>query len=408
MIHFGALVLIKDFLKSIRLQLSLRESYIFALGIIAMITVQSHMLTAHITDRQKQDKEIAYLISSVRSHAQQISFFASAYASGGSETDMDLLELAITDINKDFFLLKWSINEKNLMGEPHHPSLQAAFVRDISPLNEMIEAFIRNAEVLSRTSTHEQDQIRLLAEELRDKATGSLNTTLDKTLQDFQRKTIAQAERYSVWQFWNMIIILTVLCLEAVFIFRPLVRNIERYQSNLRKHAFEDMLTGLNNRRAFIKRAEDMIKSHHREKNHLAVVLCDLDHFKSINDTYGHQAGDAVLQHYAELLQKSVRPGDITGRLGGEEFAIVLANTSLKGAARSVERLRVSIEKTPCLFFDDQNSVEIAFTASFGVIAAKEMNWPIEVLLDMADKNLYAAKEQGRNRVVASEAKTKS
>jgi len=156
-----------------------------------------------------------------------------------------------------------------------------------------------------------------------------------------------------------------------------------------------DTLTGLANRRAFDEVAEQEIQRAQRYSTPLALIMTDLDHFKRINDCYGHRVGDHVLRHFADVLKASVRTIDLVGRWGGEEFALLLPGTDLAEAAQAAERMRVTVAAAlPRIEGND-----CAYTASFGVAAFNAATPTLTALLGRADAALYRAKEQGRNRV---------
>jgi diguanylate cyclase (GGDEF)-like protein len=150
-----------------------------------------------------------------------------------------------------------------------------------------------------------------------------------------------------------------------------------------------DPLTGLHNRRGF-EEAFTLITA--REG---ALVYCDLDRFKSLNDTLGHPAGDAALVHFARIIREQIRTGDVAGRIGGEEFAVWLPETSLELGARIAERIRLKLGSTA---WDWQGRVW-PLSASFGVAACPETSSSLDNLPAQADSSLYAAKRGGRNRV---------
>ncbi len=158
-----------------------------------------------------------------------------------------------------------------------------------------------------------------------------------------------------------------------------------------------DGLTGLANRRHLEERMHEMWEHAARLNEPLAVIMCDIDKFKSVNDTYGHQAGDAVLKQFAEVLKQEAREIDRVGRYGGEEFIVLLPGTVLDSAVTFAERVRNAIEERTFTF--DGGSLKR--TVSIGVAA-----WPhprvrtCEDLVKFADDALYVAKETGRNRVV--------
>lgn len=165
-------------------------------------------------------------------------------------------------------------------------------------------------------------------------------------------------------------------------------------RNELEHRAYSDYLTGLANRRYFIEQAELELSRHNRYSGELSLIMLDIDFFKKINDTYGHNIGDLVLQRIADVSRLILRDIDIIGRIGGEEFAILLPQTSLEDSVKVAERLRIEILNTSVVL---EKGDEVTFTSSFGVVAASKSN--IDELLIKADKALYKAKESGRNKV---------
>lgn len=166
----------------------------------------------------------------------------------------------------------------------------------------------------------------------------------------------------------------------------------------LRVQATRDALTGLWNRRAILEILHTELNRSEREHTHVGVVLCDLDHFKRVNDTYGHAVGDAVLQEAARRMNDSVRAYDAVGRYGGEEFLMVLPGCKEDDAAHQADRLRVSLATRPVVV----SGGDLMVTASFGSTSwLSTTRASIEAIIGVADEALYQAKRQGRNRVVS-------
>lgn len=156
-----------------------------------------------------------------------------------------------------------------------------------------------------------------------------------------------------------------------------------------------DALTGLANRRAFDEVAQLEIQRAQRYGTPLTLVMTDIDHFKAINDSHGHDAGDYVLQHFAHILAASVRTIDLVGRWGGEEFAILMPGTDLAEAAQVAERIRKQVERS-----EPRLAAGVCrYTASFGVAAFRPDMPTLASLFGRADLALYRAKRGGRNRV---------
>lgn len=161
------------------------------------------------------------------------------------------------------------------------------------------------------------------------------------------------------------------------------------------KYATLDALTGLNNRRQFEIRINQEVSNSRRNNLPLCGIMLDIDYFKKINDTYGHQAGDCVLKTISDVIMKEIREYDIACRYGGEEFFIILPQTKVKEATFAAQRLRKVIEKTKI----DINETFISVTVSIGVCEYNE-NMDSNQFTQNADKALYKAKETGRNKVI--------
>ena len=156
-----------------------------------------------------------------------------------------------------------------------------------------------------------------------------------------------------------------------------------------------DGLTGLNNRRHFLVLANNEWARFQRYKRPLALLMTDIDKFKSVNDTYGHDVGDEVIKGVAGVLQASKRTTDIVGRLGGEEFALVLPEATLESAVQAAERFRQLVANRVISAGDQR----VPVTISLGVASADEQTTGIEEMLKQSDVALYEAKHTGRDRV---------
>jgi diguanylate cyclase (GGDEF)-like protein len=173
--------------------------------------------------------------------------------------------------------------------------------------------------------------------------------------------------------------------------------EIERQNEELRRLASRDSLTGCLNRRAFFQAAVDVFEPALRGNDNLCCIMADIDHFKGFNDLYGHAVGDQVIQVVARALASNLRAADILCRYGGEEFCIILPDTTPEQGFAIAERMRASIEKSGSAAI---RGVEVStINASFGVAALAAGATRIEDLVNEADRALYASKEGGRNRV---------
>lgn len=169
-------------------------------------------------------------------------------------------------------------------------------------------------------------------------------------------------------------------------------------ERELRRLATTDSLTGAFNRRHFLAAAGTELERANRYGNPLTLLMLDVDYFKTINDAHGHGVGDEALRRLVEGLRNALRDIDVIGRLGGEEFAVLLPETGMAGALITAERLRAQVDE---LRMDLPEGGQLAFTVSIGIAAPRAEDGSVEAVLARADKALYRAKDQGRNRVCA-------
>ena len=166
-------------------------------------------------------------------------------------------------------------------------------------------------------------------------------------------------------------------------------------EAELFRQASTDTLTGTSNRRYFMSQAEQEMRRSRRFARQMSVMMIDIDHFKQVNDNHGHAVGDAVLQAVVKRGLESLRQSDLLGRMGGEEFAVILPETDLEAARDAAERLRAHLAERPVV----AEHAVIPCTVSIGVAQLNAKDASVDALLNRADKALYVAKQNGRDRV---------
>jgi diguanylate cyclase (GGDEF)-like protein len=187
-------------------------------------------------------------------------------------------------------------------------------------------------------------------------------------------------------------LLLTVLASIAFWLYR-----LKRSQLRFMRLARRDGLTGIFNRQHFVEEAEQALRYVAKSLRGASLILIDLDHFKNVNDTHGHVAGDHVLKRAVSICQKHLHSADVFGRIGGEEFGILLPECTLIQALERAESIRQAIQSVP-----DDDDEHVPLTASFGVASTAHYGYDLRRLLVAADSALYRAKHDGRNRVVVS------
>jgi diguanylate cyclase (GGDEF)-like protein len=230
--------------------------------------------------------------------------------------------------------------------------------------------------IISELSTHFESK---RAEDKNNKLTSkSKNQT-----EDIQHKNKVIFMQKNIINIFIIIISIFVLILSGIIILTKAYNRIARF----------DLLTQIYNRRHIFEVGEEI----HKKENSYCVVLMDIDHFKKVNDTYGHSAGDLVLKQFTSIIKNAVRSHDIVGRYGGEEFVVILSNTLIKDGVEITERIRKCIDKSD---FFINNDISIKVTSSFGIVESTKYKSFDETLAE-SDKLLYKAKHLGRNLVIS-------
>jgi diguanylate cyclase (GGDEF)-like protein len=214
---------------------------------------------------------------------------------------------------------------------------------------------------------------------------GGISISFD--IEDLRQKI----NQSTFWIIFFGIFITIILLLLIYFFTSALIKKLAEARMQIEKIAITDDLTGLFNRRHILDRFHEEFEKVRRLKTSLSCIIADIDHFKSVNDRFGHLAGDEVLKQVAHMLKGTIRPYDIVGRYGGEEFLIVLPDTGPTDARNFAERIRACVKQTELSTGD--------LTISLGVTAMRNEDQSLDDVIKRADEGLYRAKNAGRDRV---------
>ncbi|WP_426687491.1 tetratricopeptide repeat-containing diguanylate cyclase [Rhodanobacter ginsengiterrae] len=239
-------------------------------------------------------------------------------------------------------------------------------------------------DVSARSLAYQMVQQRVLAEKLKTAELGRQNSAL-RLQQALTARAVETGRLY-----------IALLLLALAFIVWWLFR-LKRSQLRFKRMARRDGLTDILNHQHFISDADQLLSLMQKKPAQACLVSIDLDHFKQVNDTHGHAMGDAVLKHIVAICQQHLRPGDLFGRLGGEEFGILLGDCSHEQGVSIAERIRKTIAATPL----QRDASVVAISASIGLASTAAAGYRLVRLCMEADAALYRAKRAGRNRLIA-------
>jgi diguanylate cyclase (GGDEF)-like protein len=362
-------------------------AYVAGLTLIALLSGAVHLLLNNVIVAQGDSATVINVAGRQRMLSQRIGLLAMQLHAGDETARGPLLD-AVNLMERS----EKALTEGGDLGIRHtlSPAARRFYLEGATPLDPAVREFIHDARQFAQPSAGGDAEVAY--RQLQSAARTTVLPTLNEAVSIFE----GEANRRIAWlrtaQKVVLITLLITLSLEAFFIFRPLVNRVKRYAASLYEMATRDSLTGLANRRHFMDVGARELALAHRTRRPLCVVMLDLDHFKQINDTHGHAAGDSVLRRFAGLALSTLRGSDLLGRIGGEEFALLLREIDLSGSQVVAEKLRKAIA-------DDHADGLPTFTVSIGISMMTAEDRDIDDVLRRADAALYQAKESGRNRV---------
>lgn len=363
----------------------LTMAYVCGLLLIGFLTAGVHFVLDHVILEQRDAATIINVAGRQRMLSQRIALLTGAVRNGDEDARAPLMDaIALMERSQNAL-----INGGDL-GIVHRlsPTLRDYYFFGSDPLDPAVRAYLDAARLHAETGNAEAYM------QVQSAARLDILLALDRAVQMFEKEANGHVNSLRLVQKSLLLILLIALVLEATFIFRPLVKKVTQTAAALLDLATHDPLTRFVNRRYFMETARALLQSARQTpRQPLSVLMLDLDHFKRVNDTWGHSAGDAALARFADIVRANVRTSDICARLGGEEFAVLLPGTSADSALIVAEKLRHAVAIAP------PTDLIPAVTVSIGVSTLAEPFDTVDHLLERADKALYRAKTGGRNCV---------
>ncbi len=393
-------MIIKNFLEHKPVSL-LTLAYIVGLSLIAGMSIGAHLVVKRVIIEQEESARTINIAGRQRMLSQRTALFmTNTIINNNADAQNNLLE-SINLFEKSHHALTKGNTDIGLSGNLPEP-LQKIYYREPYNLDQTVRQYIKDVRAILadinngiRIDSQTYQRAKTLAE-------GKLLNDLDVAVIAYERNSDEKIKNLVTIQGISILAILGIILLEAIVIFRPLITRIKKYSERMETIASTDELTDVLNRRAVFEIIHRELQRAKRHDHDLALLICDIDHFKNVNDEYGHQTGDEALKHFSHIVETSIRAEDVLGRIGGEEFLILLPLTNKEKALLVAEKLRRNIEEYPLHIDHKGKKLSLPMTASFGVTTFdKFTDNHSNDLYNRADEALYAAKENGRNRVEA-------
>ncbi|MEP1385380.1 MAG: diguanylate cyclase [Paraglaciecola sp.] len=367
---------------------SMTLTYVVSLSIIALLSILVHFMLDKIIHQQKDSATIVNISGQQRMLSQRVSLFTMEYLAASHLESKEEAQKALIKLNSNHDLLttQYLISDeiRDLYFSPPH-NIDAQVIEFTKLINQALDIDLGTVE----------GKLPDVSLQFFEMAKTPLLESLDYLVHKYEDESIKKVNKLRLAQQIVSFIILLTILLEALFIFRPMVNKVKTFSDNLQREANYDHLTGLLNRRSFSILIDKALALSKRHQYELGVLSFDIDHFKSINDTYGHDVGDKVIQHVSNILKSNTRASDCAARFGGEEFVILLPQTKQEDCLFLANKIREIIENTPLTL----NGLIIEVTASAGVSGYKKDDSNADAILKRADEGMYQAKNAGRNQV---------
>ena len=353
-------------------------------------------------DQLAHSNDLIYAVAQITTHIEKALTQEEIIQALGRE--LRKLDLACTMAMYDKERGKFTINYAS-MEQPILEQMENGLgfsLLDISFSRKKLNSVLNNEDVLRPAAvTNPENEIQVLFPRRHDKGIWEIlqGVGVGPQTELLRLPLVLEDDLLGILWVWGKGITKGDLSIMSVFA-KQVGSSLERARlfQEVQSLALTDPLTGLQNRRSLFELGRIEFARSGRADRPFSCLMLDLDHFKQINDNYGHPIGDQVLQQVAQCSRKSIREVDLIGRYGGEEFLIFLPETDLLTALRVAERLRASIDKTPIKLADQ----EVHITVSIGVSRRDDNTLQLETLIARADQALYVAKYKGRNQVASS------
>lgn len=369
--------------------------YVSALTLVAAIAIITHWLTDGFLKEHEQIARTTETIRNERLIIEKIPQIIQKYLQESSPEQTKKLvkefDKQISTIQRYHSILK-NISQDSHFSPKKREALNKLLFQPPFKIDERLSAYITHAHAIQVATKAEQEHLLKI---LTDNSL--IIKGFDNFLYVFEADRYGEMQKTRVFMLVLLLFLIITLLLEALFIFRPLFNQITRQTEDLHEMAMMDPLTGCHNRRSFYDHAGKEVARVKRYDSKSSVLLIDIDHFKYVNDTYGHDVGDAAIIAVANTINELLRESDVFGRLGGEEFGIIVPETDLNGAMILAEKIRKRIEDT----IIDHNGTMVDITVSMGVTKILKDDESIDAALKRSDVLLYASKQQGRNQITS-------
>ena len=375
-------------------------TYVISLTIIAALSIFVHFTLDKIIIEQIVSGKLINVSGQQRMLSQRTVLYTNQYIARGIVTDKKKALFALNKMNKNYhYLLKEHFEKlkQNQVSPLSEPMSALYFSEPHNIARKMTEFSSLINQILDRPRSSIDTQSNLEGSIFLFMAKEQILNSFNITVKLYEVESSQKIHELRTTQQLLLIIIILTIFIECLFFITPLSIKSNRYSKSLYEEANHDYLTNLLNRRSFAVLAKQFVAISKRYHSDLSVISFDIDLFKSINDKYGHDLGDKVIQNVAGTIQENCRDSDSVFRFGGEEFLILLPKTSMSEAIKLAEKIRSTITNSPTLA--DKLIIEVTASAGVSQWDSEEKN--IESALKRADDALYQAKKQGRDRVVA-------
>ncbi len=369
-------------------------TYVLALLLIAAFTLAFHFITDNIVRQQDDTARVVNISGRQRMLSQRVVRLAlerAAHTTFRSDAETD------KGLNEAIDLL--SAMHAELMQSATSPAVLAVYTSAPYRLDEQMRAFLVHARALAAKKpdqlTIDDSDLRALDVAVQTPLVQALNAAVT-ALQDSSEASIKSLRKLIAWL---TVLMLAILLAEALFLYRPLFKRLTLAHEELLDLGRTDPLTGCLNRRAFTQEAHALVEECKATGLALAVLTFDIDRFKSVNDRFGHSAGDDVIHEMVLRMIDRLTSAHRLCRMGGEEFAVLMRGATMGDAAQMAENFRVAVAGTPFSVRAHDGERELSVTVSVGVADLVASDGSIFTVLGRADKALYRAKQTGRNKV---------